>query len=75
MPNINDYHAYKRTSGGTGGQGGSGGSAMGCAAWIVIGIVAFMLISFIADGASWKAIETLLAFGLIAFLLTRWLLR
>ena len=75
MPNINDYHAYKSTSGGTGGQCGSGGSGMGCAAWIVIGIVAFMLISFIADGASWEAIETLLAFGLIAFLLTRWLFR
>ena len=75
MPNINDYHAYKSTSGGTGGQGGSGGSGMGCAAWIVIGIVAFMLISFIADGASWEAIETLLAFGLIAFLFTRWLFR
>lgn len=75
MPNINDYHAYKSTSGGTGGQGGSCRSGMGCAAWIVIGIVAFMLISFIADGASWEAIETLLAFGLIAFLLTRWLFR
>jgi len=75
MPNINDYHAYKSTSGGTGGQGGSGGSGMGCAAWIVIGIVVFMLISFMADGASWEAIETLLAFGLIAFMLTRWLFR
>lgn len=75
MPNINDYHAYKSTSGGTGGQGGSGRSGMGCAAWIVIGIVAFMLISFIADGVSWEAIETLLTFGLIAFLLTRWLFR
>lgn len=43
MPNINDYHAYKSTSGGTGGQGGSGRNGMGCATWIVIGIVAFML--------------------------------
>ena len=75
MPNINDYHAYKSTSGGTGCQGGSGGSGIGCAAWIVIGIVAFMLISFVADGASWEAVETLLAFGLIAFLLARWLFR
>ncbi len=70
MPNINDYHAFKNTSGGSGGSGGSG---IGCAGWIVIGIVVFMLISFIADGASWEAIETLLAFGLIAFLLARWL--
>ena len=73
MPNLNDFHAYKSTSGGTGGTGGSGGGRIGCAAWIVIGIVVFMLISFLADGASWEAIETLLAFALIAFLLARWL--
>ena len=73
MPNLNDFHAYKSTSGGTGGTGGSGGGRIGCAAWIVIGIVVFMLISFLADGASWETIETLLAFGLIAFLLARWL--
>ena len=73
MPDLNDFHAYKSTSGGTGGTGGSGGGGIGCAAWIVIAIVVFMLISFLADGASWEAIETLLAFGLIAFLLARWL--
>ncbi len=73
MPNRNDYHAYKSTNGGTGGNGGSGGTGIGCAAWIVIGLVVFLLISFIADGASWDAIETLLAFGIIAFLLARWL--
>ena len=75
MPNLNDFHAYKSTSGGSGGTGGSGGGGIGCAAWIVIGIVVFMLISFLADGASWEAIETLLAFGVIAFLLARWLFR
>ena len=73
MPNLNDYHAYKSTSGSSGGSGGSGGGRIGCAAWIVIAVVVFMLISFIADGASWEAIECLLAFGIIAFLLARWL--
>lgn len=73
MSNSNDYHAYKNTNGGTGGNGGSGGTGIGCAAWIVIGLVVFLLISFIADGAGWEAIETLLAFGIIAFLLARWL--
>ena len=73
MPDLNDFHAFKSTSGGTGGTGGSSGGRIGCATWIVIGIVVFMLISFLADGASWEAIETLLAFGLIAFLLARWL--
>ena len=32
-----------------------------------------MLISFIGDGASLEAIETLVAFGLIAFWLVKWL--
>ena len=73
MPKSNDYHAFKNTNGGTGGNGGSGGTGIGCAAWIVIGLVVFLLISFIAVGASWEAIETLLAFGIIAFLLARWL--
>ena len=73
MPNFNDYHAFKSTSGGTGGNGSSGGGGIGCAGWIVIAVVVFLLILFIADGASWKAIECLLAFGLIAFLFVRWL--
>ena len=64
MPYHNDYHAFKSTSGGNGGNGGSGGNGIGCAAWIVIAIVVFMLIFFIANGASWEAIECLLAFGL-----------
>ena len=53
MPNLNDYHAFKNTSGG--GSGGGKGGGFGCG-WVVIVIVAFMLISFIADGASWDAI-------------------
>ena len=74
MPDLNDFHAYKSTSGGSGGAGSSGGG-IGCAAWLVIAIVVFMLIFFIADGASWEAVECLLAFGLIAFLIARWLFR
>lgn len=59
MPDMNDFHAFNSTSGGSGGSGG-GGKA-------VIIIVAIMLLFFIFDGASWDAIETLLAFGLIAY--------
>ena len=78
MPDLNDFHAFNSTSGGSGGGssgGGSGGGGIGCAAWIVIAIAVYMLIFFIADGASWEAIETLLAFAIIAFLLARWLFR
>ena len=74
MPDLNDFHAYKSTSGGSGGTGSSGGG-IGCAAWLVIAMVVFMLIFFIADGASWEAVECLLAFGLIAVLIARWLFR
>ena len=70
MPDLNDFHAYKSTSGGSGGTGSSGGG-IGCAAWLVIAMVVFMLIFFIADGASWETVECLLAFGLIAFLIAR----
>ena len=72
MPNLNDYHAFKNTSGG--GSSGGKGSGFGCG-WIVIVIVAYMLISFIADGASWGAIDTLLGLGLLAFLFVRSLFR
>jgi len=74
MPDLNDFHAYKSTSGG-GGSGGGKGSGFGCGGWTVIVIVVVMLIFFIADGASWDAIDTLLAFGLIAFLLARSIFR
>lgn len=73
MPDMNDYHAFKSTSGGSGGgSGGGGGKGFGCG-WIVIVIVAILLISFIADGASWDAIDTLLGLGLLAFLFFRWI--
>lgn len=74
MPDLGDFHAFNSTSGGSGGGSSGGGSGgFGCATWIVIGIVVFFLISFIGDGASWDAIDTLLGFGLIAFLFVRWM--
>ena len=73
MPDMNDYHAFKSTSGGSGGgSGGGGGKGFGCG-WIVIVIVVILLISFIADVASWDAIDTLLGLGLLAFLFFRWI--
>ena len=73
MPDMNDYHAFKSTSGGSGGSsGGGGGNGFGCG-WIVIVIFVILLISFIADGASWDAIDTLLGLGLLAFLFFRWI--
>ena len=73
MPNMDDFNAFKSTNGESGGSNnGSGGSDFGCG-WIAIVIVALMLISFIADGASFDAIDTLLGFGLLAFLLLRWI--
>lgn len=73
MPNLDDYHAFKNTSGG-GSGGGKKGGGFGLG-WVVIVIVAIMLVSFIADGASWDAIDTLLGLGLIAFLFARSLFR
>lgn len=73
MPDLNDYHAYKSTSGGSGNSGG--GKGFGCGGWAVVVIVVSLLIFFIADGASWDAIDTLLGLGLIAFLVVRSLFR
>lgn len=72
MPDIDDYYAFKSTGGGSG--VGSGGGGSGCG-WIVIVIVVLMLIFFIADGASWAAIDTLLGLGFLAFLCARFLFR
>ena len=66
---MNDYHAFKSTSGGSGGGFGGG---FGCG-WVVIVVV--MLIFFIVDGASWDAIDTLLGLGFLAFLFARSLFR
>lgn len=59
---MNDYHAFKSTGGGSG--GGSGG--FGCG-WVVIVLVVYMLIAFLAEGASADAIDCLLAWGVIVF--------
>ena len=75
MPDMNDFHAFKSTSGGSGGSGNGGGQGIGCLAWFVIGIVVLMLIFFIADGASWDAIDTLLGLGFLAFLVANYLFR
>lgn len=69
MPDLNDFHAFKSTSGGSSGKGG--GAGIGCAAWIVIGIVTILLISLIADGADWDAIDCLLGLGFLAFLFAK----
>ena len=75
MPDMNDFHAFKSTSGGGGNSSGSGkGGGLGCG-WLVIVIIVIMLIYFIADGASWDAMDTLLGLGLIAFLFARSLFR
>lgn len=70
MRNIHDsgeYNKYKNTSGEHGGSG--------CGGWIVIVVVVAMLISFIADGASWNAIDTLLGLGLILYWFIKWMSR
>ncbi len=72
MSKLDDYHAFKNTSGGGGNSGGSGGFGLG---WLVIVIVVILLISFIGDGASWEAIDTLLGLGFIAFLFAKSLFR
>ena len=72
MPDMNDFHAFKSTSGGSGGS--PKGSGFGCG-WVVIVVVILMLIFFITEGASWDAISTLLGLGLIAFLFARCLFR
>lgn len=74
MPDMDDFHAFKSTSGGSGGSSGGGDKGFGCG-WVVIVIVVLMLIFFIADSASWDAIDTLLGLGFLAFLFARSLFR
>lgn len=67
MRNIHDsgeYNKYQNTSGSSG-----GGRGLGCGGLIGVAIVVILVISFIANGASWEAIETLLAFVIIAFMI------
>ncbi len=69
MPDINNYHAFEST---TGGSSGGSGEGLGCG-WIVIVIVAIMLVFFIVDGATFDAIDSLLGIGFLAFIVVRWL--
>lgn len=73
MPDMNDYHAFKSTTGGSG-SGRNNGGGFGCG-WIVIVAVVLLLVFFIADGASWEAIDCLLGLGFLAFLFVRSLFR
>ena len=75
MPDMNDYHAFKSTSGGSNNNGGSSGGHGFGLGWVVIVLVAFLLVFFIADGASWEAIDCLLGFGFLAFIFARSLFR
>lgn len=76
MRNIhdhNEYHKYKSTTEENNKNSSNSSSTpkptgLG---WIVIGIVVFMLISFISDNASGDAISTLLGFGFIAYLIAQ----
>lgn len=66
-PDLDDFYRYKNTQGPSGGGGGFGSGI------VVIVIVVIFLISFLSSGASFAAVETLLAFGIIAYLLVRFL--
>ena len=70
MPDMNDFHAFKSTSGGSGSGNGGGGRGLGCGG-VVIVIVILMLVFFLASGSSWDAIDTLLGLGFLAFLFAR----
>ena len=74
MPNMNDFHAFKSTSGGSDSGSSGGGHGLGCGG-VVITIVILMLVFFLVSGASWDAIDSLLGFGFLAFLFIRWLTR
>ena len=76
MRNIhdpNEFHKFKSTSGGSNNGGGSGGKGPSGAGWVVIIIVGYFFLHFLFSGASWEAIETLLALGIIAYLFFNWL--
>lgn len=76
MRNINDhneYHKYKSTSNNTNNSGRSSGNGPTGLGWFVIGIVVYMFLFFLFNGASAEAIETLLAFGILAYLFVQWI--
>lgn len=79
MKNIhdsNEYHKFKSTSGGSGnGFGGSSKNGSSGAGWVIIIIVGYFFLNFLFSGASWEAIETLLALGILAYLFFNWVFK
>lgn len=43
MPDLNDFHAFQSTSGGSG-NGGGAGSSGGCLTWILAGLAVLWII-------------------------------
>ena len=75
MPSLKNCHSYKSTGSKNGSNGTGKGGGFGFVGWAIIVIVALLLICFLANGASWDAIDTLLGLGLLAFLFFIWLFR
>jgi len=68
---MDDYHAFNSTKGDGGSGSGKGGGGINGPGWFVIVVVLIMLISFLADGASWDAIDSLLGIGFLVFLFAK----
>jgi len=66
---MDDYHAFNSTKGDGGSSKGGGG--INGPGWFVMVVVLLMLISFLANGASWDAIDSLLGIGFLVFLFAK----
>ena len=75
MSDWDDYHAYKNTCEDLDDENNGGGTSGGGCGCAVIVFLAFLLIYFVANGASWDAIDCLLGFGFIVFLIVRSMFR
>ena len=47
MPDLNDFHAFQSTSGGSGSNGGAGSSG-GCLIWVLAGLAILCIIGKLA---------------------------
>ena len=72
MPDLNDYHAFKSTTGGSDSGNPGGGGGCGCGTIVII-IFACLLIFFIFRGSSWEAIECLLFWAILIFAVGKFL--